>query len=167
MQRPPAVECGAIEINHGLAEGGWLRKIRFSDAGRALESTVPFFEHLADDQTGSKELSVEQWVKDLLALGATAAKHPTFRVPSVVCQAYTLGNDRLGILLVNLQRDSEESVRLTVAPVSYGLEDGVYELRQTTTGGQSGLGTFRDRHNIKSTLPPRDVVLLEATRLGG
>ena len=38
MQRPPAIHCGTLDIDHGLAEGGWLRKIRYA-------TPVPFFPH--------------------------------------------------------------------------------------------------------------------------
>jgi hypothetical protein len=93
---------------------------------------MPFADRPSDDETASKGLSVDKWVKDLLAVGATPAKNPTLRIQSVVCQAYTLGSDRLGILLVNLRRDSKEPVRLTIAPVSCGLTGGEYELRQAT-----------------------------------
>jgi len=166
MQRPPAIECGTIEIDHGLADGGWLRKLRFSGAERALESIVPSADWPEDDETGSKDLSVEKWVKGLLALGATPAKSPTLKVPSVICQVYTLDEDRMGILLVNLRRDAGEPVRLSVDPVSRGMSDGEYELRQVTASGSSDLGTFRSRREIATTLPARDVVLLQATRLG-
>lgn len=166
MQRPPSIECGTVDINHGLAEGGWLRKIRFSKEARTLASTVPFSDQRAGDKDRSKELSVEQWVQDLLALEAAPANNPTIKVPAVACQAYTLGKDRLGILLVNLLRDSKESVRLTVDPIAVGLARGEYELLQATAGGKSGLGKFRDRREIELALPPRDVVLLAAKRTG-
>jgi hypothetical protein len=166
MQRPPSVECGTIEIDHGLAEGGWLRKARFSKDPRVLESAVPFADSPADEKDRAKELSVEQWVKDLLALDATPAKNPTIRVPSVVCQAYTLEEDRLGILLVNLRRDAKEPVRLTVDPVAAGLARGEYRLEQVTVGGKSDMGEFRDRRKVESALPPRGVILLVAERLG-
>lgn len=92
-----------------------------------------------------------------------AAKNPTIRVPSALCQAYTLGDDRLGILLINLRRESQESVRLPVDPISYGLPAGTYELRQASAADRQRLGVFRDRREIKLGLPPREVLLLEAT----
>ena len=39
---------------------------------------------------------------------------------SIACQAYTLGDDRLGILLVNLRSDLDETVHLPVDPAAYG-----------------------------------------------
>ena len=163
MQRPPAVECGTIEIDHGLADGGWLRKIRFSQPPPDLEDVVPLPDAPPDDRQASDDLSVEEWARGLLAIPAVAAKNPTIRVPSVLCEAYTLGDDRLGVLLVNLRRESEGAVRLPVDPISCGLPAGTYELRQATAAGQQRLGVFRDRREIELGLPPREVLLLEAT----
>ena len=112
MQRPPAIRCGTIDIDHGLAEGGWLRKIRFAQAQfRSFGVRVVSARNRTRDQDRPGELSVEQWVKSMLAVPATPARNRTLRVPSIMCQAYTLGDDRLGILLVNLRSDSEESVQ--------------------------------------------------------
>ncbi len=169
MQRPPIFSCSTIEIDHGLADGGWLRKLRFSNTDRALQSVMPIPEKPADKPadttTSSNDLSVQEWVRGLLAIGATPAKNPTIRIPAVMCQAYTLGNDRLGILLINLRRSVRETVSLTVDPGSCGLPGGRYELRRTGAGDQHRLALFQDRHTIEVALPSRDVILLSATRL--
>ncbi|MBN1417671.1 MAG: hypothetical protein JXP34_02785 [Planctomycetes bacterium] len=167
MQRPPAVDCGTIEIDHGLAEGGWLRKARFSEDARNQEWIAPPPEEGEDGAARAKELSVEEWVKDMLVLDATPAKTPAIRVPSVLSQAYTREDDRLGILLVNLRADAEETVRLIIDPVSCGLPAGHYELVRVTMDGPVPQGTFRDRRELATTLPPREVILLKARRCGG
>jgi hypothetical protein len=154
MVRPPAIACGTLEIDHGLAEGGWLRKVR---AGRAKP------EPPADPK--SKDLSVEEWAKGLLALPSALPASRTLKVPSVLSQAYTLGDDRLGILLVNLRAASEETVRLPADPVACGLRPGAYELWQAGPSGRKSLGKFTDRSEVELRLPPREVILLESVRI--
>jgi len=165
MERPPVIPCGTIEIDHGLAEGGWLRDLRFSKGSRAIESILPLPVQPAGRKTPSKELSVEEWVKGLLAIGATPARNRTIRVPAVMCQAYTLGKDRLGILLIQIGRGAQNLKGLTVDPVSCGLPGGRYELRRVSAASESILGQFRDRIQIQVALPSREVILLTATRL--
>ena len=79
-------------------------------------------------------------------------------------QAYTLADDRLGIVLVNLRPNAEETVSLPVDPVAYGLLAGSYELWQTGLAEQRPLGVFPRLREIKLRLPPRAVVLVEARR---
>ncbi len=162
MQRSPVVECAPIVLDHGLAEGGWLRKLRFEPPGPDPQTSIVEYEKPAGEQKPSEELSIEHWLEGILAIPATPAKTATIQVPSVVSQAYTLGDDRLGILLVNLQSGSEQTVQLTVDPVSCGLPTGTYQLRQVTMDAQKDLDTFDDRHEIRVALPPREVVLLWA-----
>jgi len=166
MQRPPAIACGTIEIDHGLAEGGWLRKIRFSGAAPAEDWIPPASGQPKDDPIRSKEISVERWVKDMLALDATPVKNPTIRVPSVLSQAYTREDDRLAILLVSLRGEGQEPVRFVIDPIVCGLRTGEYELLRASMDGQSHLGVFRDRRELATAIPPREVVLFVARRQG-
>jgi hypothetical protein len=165
MQRSPKFQCGTLEIDHGLAEGGWLRKVRFSQPVSELPGLRLPPEKPAQDQDRAKELSVEQWVKGMLAIPAAPARNRTIQVPSVMAQAYTLGDDRLGILLVNLRSDAEELVRVPVDPESFGISKGTYSLRQIGVAEQRSLGEFPRMHEIEIKLPPRAVVLVEAKKL--
>ena len=66
---PPSFACGTIEINHGLAEGGWLRKIRFPrESSRGRES--PRILQSASDGQRSCEGTLGR------AVGHGAAGHP-------------------------------------------------------------------------------------------
>ena len=89
----------------------------------------------------------------------------TLRVPSVLCQAYTLADSQLGILLVNLRADAEEVVRVPIDPRGYGLAAGAYELRKVGMKGAARVGTYPDQREAALKLPPREVVLLTATRI--
>jgi len=165
MQRPPAVRCGRIAIDHGLSEGGWLRRIRYAQPNPELQALPSSVHPSAPEKDRSKDLAVEEWAKGMLAIPATPAPSRTLWTPSVLCQAYTLGDDRLGILLVNLRADSEELVRLPVEPASCGLPAGTYELRQAGAAGRGRVGEFSGRHEMELKLPPRVVVLVAATRV--
>jgi hypothetical protein len=167
MQRPPSIACGTLDINHGLAEGGWLRKIRFPRETPEGRATPPVRQGRDQGAIHSRELSVEQWATGLMAIPVAKARNPTMRVPSVLSQSYTLRDDRLGILLVNFRPDSEELVRLPVDPAAYGLAPGTYEIRQDRAGAYRSLGVFSGRHEVELKLAPKDVVLVTATRTAG
>jgi hypothetical protein len=162
MQHPPAICCGTIDIDHGLAEGGWLRKIRYARPSTDLQAFRLPSEKTNRNQDNPEALTVERWAKSMLAVPATPAQNRTLKVPSIMCQAYTLGDNRLGILLVNLRSDAEELVRLPVDPVSYGLPTGTYELRQAGVAGQHSLGVYPRLREIELNLLPRAVVLVDA-----
>jgi hypothetical protein len=164
MQRPPAVRCKTITIDHGLGEGGWLRKIRYAQPNPELRALPSSGQPSAPGKDRAKGLAVEEWAKGMLAIPATPARSRTLRTAAVLCQAYTLGDDRLGILLVNLRADSDEVVRLPVEPTSHGLPAGTYELRQVGAAGRGRVGDFAGRHEMELKLPPRVVVLVTATR---
>jgi hypothetical protein len=165
MQRPPTVACGTIDINHGLGDGGWLRKARSAGIEAALGAPLSSAEDPLNGKRDSHALSVEQWAKSVLAAPATPARTAALRVPSVMCQAYTLEDDQLGILLVNLRTDVEEVVRVPLDPPGYGLAAGTYEIRQVGMKGADRVGTYPDQREAALQLPPREVVLLTATRL--
>ena len=165
MERTPEIQCGVLEIDHGLAEGGWLRKIRFSRPPGTPAAPPAPLDLSASSAAPSRDLSVEEWVKGLLAIPAAAARSRTLTVPEVLGQAYTAGDGRLGILLVNLRRDREAKARVTVDPAAHGLA-GASELWQAGPGGRRSLGALAGRREIELSLPPRDVVLLETAGAG-
>jgi hypothetical protein len=167
MQRPPEIACGTIAIDHGLAEGGWLRKIRFPRRDRPAPTTPSDPTRAEPSKGQAGELSVEQWATGLLATPIAVPRNATMNVPSVLCQAYTLGSDRLGLIVVNLRANAEESVRLRVDPGSYGLSRGRYALAEDGAGSHRSLGARAGRHEIELKLAPGDVVLVTATRTGG
>jgi hypothetical protein len=164
MQRHPEITCGTLTVDHGLAEGGWLRRIRFPRGGSVAQSPSSKRDR---NEAHSKELSVEQWATGLVAIPFATPRSATLRVPAVLSQAYTLGNDRLAVLLVNLRSDGEEVVRLPVAPAAYGLPPGTYAITQDRAGEHRSLGVTSSRHEVVLTLVPRDVVVVTATRTGG
>lgn len=161
MQQPPEIQCSTIDIDHGLAEDGWVRKVRFSGKKPSLKRLLELPDMPADEKDDSGELSVEKWIEGMLAIPAAVAKNRTFTVPVVMCQAYTLDN-RLGLLLVNLRAEGNESIEVSVDPVSHGLPKGTYRLQRTTAEQEQSLGTFESRGTIRLELAPREVVLLTA-----
>ncbi len=163
MQRPPVVCCGTISIDHGLGEGGWLRRIRFAQPNPERRAVPTADKTMIRDKQRPNELAVEEWAKGLVAIPATVAQSRRLAVPSVLCQAYTCP-DALGILLVNLRAASEEIIHLLVEPRRYGLPEGVYELRQAGVSGSTRLDEFSGKHEVKLKLPPRAIVLVSATR---
>jgi Domain of unknown function (DUF6259) len=167
MQRPPGITCGTLDVDHGLAADGWLRRIRFPRKEPAAPTTPSALRGRDRNEAGSKELSVEQWATGLLATPIATPRHPTLTVPSVLCQAYTLGDDRLGVLLVNLRADAEETARVPVDPSSYGLPPGTYAVAHDRAADHRPIGTFSGRHEVELKLAPRDVVIVTATRTKG
>jgi hypothetical protein len=166
MQPPPTIACEPIKLDHGLAEGGWLRKLRFADKKTAAQSVGFATEPPRrddDPEPGEKpDLSVEEWVGAVLAAGATPASKSSIQVPSVLNAAYTLDNTRLGLVLVNLKSDAEQTIRLTVDPTAFGLKEGEYELRRCDGISTTALGRFAGQRELDVRLPSREVVLVEA-----
>ncbi len=124
MVAPPPFKCSAINLDHGLAEGGWLRKLRFRDvktAAAALDlrdvSDAPAIEQSTEARKKT-DLSVEQWIKLMLAAGATPAATQSLTVPSVLCTSFSLAENRLGLIFVNLRRGASVSLRVPVDPVA-------------------------------------------------
>jgi hypothetical protein len=163
MQRPPEVQCGKLSIDHGLGQGGWMRKIRFPEGGPKWKDVLPETQASGDAATRPSATTVEKWVKEMLAVPATPARSRTLEVPVVMAQAFTLGDDRLGILLVNLRRSGEETAKLTIDPARYGLRSGAYALARVAADGSEDLGRFEDRRAVELHLPPASVVLLKVT----
>lgn len=164
MQRPPVIECATVQIDHGLAEGGWFRELRFSGdlqkAAEALQLAEQEKQEASADSEKGK-LSPERWVADVLAIGAPPATQSTLEVPSVVSSAYTFGNRQLGIFLVSIPAEPTGPVKLEIDPEHYGLPSGTYEVRLVTMDDVKPLGTLAGPRQFELTLPPREAVLLE------
>ena len=147
-----------------MGENGWLRKIRFSRPAPKMKDVLPVPDSPGGATTKPSGISVEKWVDEMLAVPATPARSQSFRSPAVLAQSFSLGDDRLGIILVNLRRGVEESARLTVDPLAVGLRAGAYDLTQATTDQVQKLGSFENRREVEVRLPPAGVVLLAAAR---
>jgi hypothetical protein len=80
--------------------------------------------------------------------------------------AYTSGDDRLGLVFVNLRGEREQSIRLTIDPAAFGLGAGTFQLLHSQIDSRSDLGSFDGRRELELSLPPREVVLIEAVRSG-
>lgn len=163
MQAPPPLDCEMLDVDHGLSQDGWLRKIRFP-AGRT-QPPIPPPPDSHSQKGAPKELSVEKWATDLLATPFAVPRNKTLKVPSVLCQPYTLGADRLGILVVNISTQ-ERSLRLPIDPASYGLAPGTYELSKEGPGGRVALGTLDPRKDLDLKLEGAETVLVTARRGG-
>ncbi len=164
MQRPPHIECDTIQVDHGLGEEGWLRKARFGSSATDLQQALSLPDQQPGDQKNADGISVEVWAKSMLVLPATPAKSRTMQVPAVLGQAFTLGDDRLGILLAHLQSARPAEIRCTIDPVACGLPPGTYSLTRINGEGQTSLAAFIDRSDVSLSLDPSAVVLLVATR---
>jgi hypothetical protein len=163
MQRSPDITCGTLTVEHGLAAGGWLRRIRFPREKLASQKPASKREQ---NEAHSKELSVEQWASGLVSIPFATPRRATLSVPAVLCQAYTLGEDRLGLLLVNLRSNGEEVIGLRVDPAVYGLPSGSYALSEDRAAAHRSLGVISSSHRVELRLAPRDVVMVRATRAG-
>jgi hypothetical protein len=168
MQPPPPIQCETFQLDHGLAEGGWYRKLRFSGdlkkAADALELAEPKeVEQTADTERG--QLSVERWVADVLAIPAKPANQATIEVPAVASAAYTSGDTRLGILLVSVQARPVEPVSLSIDPERYQLAPGEYQAELVTQDGAESLGRLRAVKTFDIALPAREAELLEVTKV--
>jgi hypothetical protein len=165
MQRPPQLACGTLAIDHGLARDGWLRRSRFP---RGEPTGPPRSGAVSGDHQDAraKELSVEQWATGLVAIPFARTLRHTLSVPAVQCQAYTLGDDRLGLFLVNLRTDAEETVRLPVEPTAYGLLQGTYRIARDVAFSHRSLGTVSGRHEVVMRLGPREFVAVTAVHMG-
>lgn len=166
MEHPPAFECDTIELDHGLAEGGWLRALRFAGkekAARAVGIAVKEPEK-NEPKTAGRELSVDEWIGEVLAAGATPASRPSIRAASIQSAAYALGDDRVGLLFVNLKRDAKQSVRFKFDPAAFGLAEGDYSVRRRTIDSSTELGRVSGVTAMDVELPPREMVLIEFER---
>lgn len=161
MQRPPEFSCGTLKVDHGLAEGGWLRRSRFPGGKPPAPAPASTPE---PNEARAKELSVEQWATGLVSTPFATPRRSTLEVRSVLGAAYTLGDDRLGVLLVNLRSDAEEIVRLLVDPTAHSLPPGTYAIAQDRAAEHRSLGATASRRDVELRLAPRDVVLVTATR---
>jgi hypothetical protein len=166
MERPPSLRETKIELDHGLADGGWLRKLRFTDVKTAakavgIASAEDDVEREKTDGTELPKLAVEQWVKDMLAIGATPAKTTHISVPSVQSGAFTTSDGRLGILVVNLDGEKPTTIEIPANYIKQHVREKVVQLRRTTVDASAVREFVLDNKSVSLDLPPREVMLLE------
>jgi len=172
MQQPPNFQCETITLDHGLAIGGWLRKLRFESKETAAKAIGLPIEEKKDNPSDAKnsssaDLTVEHWVKEMLELGATPATTKTVDVPSIVCNTYSTTDHRVGVLFVNLH--ATDSTRLDVPLdrlVTHLTHKNVRLIRHTIDGA-TDLEYHAGMSSVAIDLPPREVVLLELTPFSG
>ncbi|MCU0963447.1 MAG: YidC/Oxa1 family insertase periplasmic domain-containing protein [Pirellulaceae bacterium] len=150
LQPPPPIDAGTMEIDHGLAPDGWLRKIALAVPDPATQ--VP-------PKDGN--WNTAQWVASMQTIPSTPAQTSTLTVPVVLAQAYTFQR-KLGILLVNLCRDRTVTVPVPIRPSEYGLVDGGYRIDQVTAEGVRRIAGGVGAITVSLDLPPREFVLLRA-----
>jgi hypothetical protein len=166
MQQPPELQCESIGLDHGLADGGWLRKLRFENketAAKAVGLPVDEKKRTESEATSSQanDLSVERWVKEMLALGATPATTTTIDVPAVLCNAYSAADNRVGVLFVNLNATSSTKVDVPLDRFAAHLSGDTFRLVRRTMDGSTDLKKLDGMNSVAVELPPREVVLLE------
>ena len=166
MQRAPEIKCDMIDINHGLSDGGWLRKIRFGQDATDLQRSLAIPENTEPNQDDGDGITVEQWAKSMLALPAAPAKHPSIRVPSVLGQAFTLNASRLGVVVAHLRLDAPTDIQVVVDPTACHLPTGRYSLARITSDKRLELPGFQNRQTISLRINPGEVLLLEAVHQG-
>jgi hypothetical protein len=103
----------------------------------------------------------------LVSIPFATPRKSTLSIPSVLSQAYTLGDDRLGVPLVNLRGDAAEVVRLPVAPTAYGMLQGAYAIGEDRAAEHRSRGVISGCHDGELRLAPRVVVVVTATRTRG
>jgi len=154
LQRSPRIDAGTVTIDHGLAEGGWLRKLALPEHPAGAE---PLPDH--------GDWSVGEWIGTMMTIPSTPARTSTLTVPAVLAQAYTF-DGRLGVLLVNLHRDRELTVKVPIDTKDYGLPPGRYAVERITAEGRELVARVTSRGEVDVELPPREFVLLEVKRSG-
>ena len=150
LQPPPPIDAGTMEIDHGLAPNGWLRKL-------ALPEPRP----TAQVPPKDGNWSTAEWLASMQTIPSTPAHTSVLTVPVVLTQAYTF-HGRLGILLVNLRRDRTVTVRVPIQPRDYGLPDGDYRIDRVTAEGTRRVASGAGPIPVSLDLPPREFVLLRA-----
>jgi hypothetical protein len=86
-----------------------------------------------------------------------------FPSPSVVHQVWNYRDERLGVVLVNLDRKSSLGVEFTLDPENYGLRGGRYSIFQIRSDRRKKIGTWT-RHEpltLSIDLPARRIILVE------
>jgi len=86
-----------------------------------------------------------------------------FTAPSVVQQVWSYKNEKLGVLMVNLDGDDVLEVELTLDPRKYSLNGQSYQIWQVTSEGSERIGTWAQGEDLRLAvhLSPRTIVLVE------
>jgi hypothetical protein len=153
LQRPPPIGAGSLAIDHGLGKDGWLRALAFPEhpeGAGARDDALP--DH--------GDWSVEEWIRTMRRIPSSPARTSTMTVPEVLAQAYTLGN-RLGVLMVNLHRETAVRVPVTLDLRAYGLPPGRYTVEKVTATGRKPVRQITGAAVLAVDLPPREFVLLD------
>ncbi|MFO0942736.1 MAG: DUF6259 domain-containing protein [Pirellulales bacterium] len=152
MLRPPKVECGPIQVKHGLDADGWFRKVRYG-ADASSQASAAVFE--------TKELAVDAWINLMLKLEATPARTDSLSVPTVQSAAYLSADEKLGIILINLGNEELKQLEVDLAPIGSGWQVPCNaKVRSQASEHELGLVTGRAVVN----LPSQQVILLELTK---
>ena len=109
--------------------------------------------------------TLSDWLAFVESLTVDPAQTKGFSVPEVMAQAYTLDNDRLGILLINLRSTNEVVLQLNLDLRNYGFESGEYSVRLMSLDGVKELGKFKRNVTVCLSLSPRKVLLMECKRI--
>ncbi len=86
-----------------------------------------------------------------------------FKTPSVVQQLWSYKNEKLGVLMVNLDGEDVLEVEFTLDPGEYSLNGQSYQIWQVTSEGSERIGTWKKGEDLRLAvhLPPRMIVLVE------
>jgi hypothetical protein len=86
-----------------------------------------------------------------------------FTAPSVVQQVWSYKDEKLGVLMVNLDVENSIEVEITLDPMEYSLQERSYQIWRITRENRERLGTWEQGEDLRLTvrLPPRVIVLVE------
>jgi hypothetical protein len=86
-----------------------------------------------------------------------------YRAPAVVQQVWRYQDEKLGVLMVNLDGDSALEVSFALDPSEYQMEGQSYRIWQVTKGSSEEIGTWAMGEDLRVTvqLPPRQIILVE------
>jgi hypothetical protein len=86
-----------------------------------------------------------------------------FTASSIVQQVWKYREEKLGILLVNIDNQGDLGVEFTIDPVRYGLEANRYSVREVTSSSVQILGEYGEGDEIRLSisLSPHVIVLIE------
>lgn len=86
-----------------------------------------------------------------------------YPAPSIVHQAWSYRDEKLGLLFVNLDGTRTQEVEFAVDRSKYGLKDGPLSLWRVTSEGREEIGRWEGGETLRLSvqLPPRRIILIE------
>jgi len=86
-----------------------------------------------------------------------------YLAPSIVHQAWSYRDEKLGLLFVNLDGTQAQDVEFTIDRPKYRLRKASYSIWRVTGDGREKMGSWdhEDTLNLSVHLPPRRIVLIE------